>query len=115
MPTAFLSQSASVALDGSGNGSIRLGPISAREVWNPQSAHVQVTGPVTNEAVCTIYVGNTATQGNFRDASQSGSTGDSTDRVSADTVKCGEYIWAVWSGGDANRQATLVVTGSKTI
>lgn len=115
MANVPLSVSQSIALDGSGNGTIKLGPVSAREIWNPQNAHVQVTGPVTNEAVCNIYVGNTATQGNFRDASQSGSTGDSSDRINADTIKCGQYVWAVWTGGDAGRQATLTITGSKTV
>lgn len=115
MATVPLSVNAFVTLNGFGGGTAKLGPASAREVWSPQNVHVQVTGPVTNEASCYIYVGSDATQGNFRDASQSGSTGDSSDRVNADTVKCGQYIWAVWSGGDVGRQATLLVTGSRIV
>jgi hypothetical protein len=113
--TAPLSVNGFVTLDSSGNGTVKLGPASAREIWNPAYVHVQVTGPVTNEAVCTIYVGDSATQGNFRDATVSGSSGDGSDKVSADTVKCGQYVWAVWAGGDTGRQATLLVTGSKQI
>lgn len=115
MSTVPLNSNGFVILDASGNGTVKLGPASAREVWNPQSVHVQVAGPVTNEASCYIYVGDSPTQGNFRDASQSGSTGDSSDRVSADTIKCGQYIWAVWSGGDVGRQATLLITGSRSV
>src|ERR1700722_2319024 len=103
--TVPLSANVFVVLDGSGNGTAKLGPASSREVWSPQNAHVQVTGPVTNESECIIYVGNSATQGNFRDATQSGSTGDSTGRIDADTIKCGSYVWAVWTGGDSGRQA----------
>ena len=113
--TTPLSQTAFCVLNSSGNGTCQLGPTSAREVWNPQNVHIQVTGPVTNEAVCNIYVGDSPVQGNFRDASESGSTGDSTGRVSADTVQCGHYVWAVWTGGDSGRQASMIITGSKTI
>jgi hypothetical protein len=27
----------------------------------------------------------------------------------------GNYVWAVWAGGDAGAQATLTVTGSKDL
>jgi hypothetical protein len=115
MTTVPINANVFVILDGSGNGTAKLGPASAREIWNPDNVHVQVTGPVTNEASCIIYVGDNATQGNFRDATQSGSTGDSSGRVNADTIKSGHYVWAVWAGGDAGRQATLLVTGSRTV
>jgi hypothetical protein len=115
MATVPLNQSGFGVLNASGNATVSLGPISAREQWSPQNVHVQVSGPVTNEASCNIYVGNTPTQDNFRDATQSGSTGDSSDRVNADTVLCGHHIWAVWTGGDPGHQASLMVTGSKTV
>jgi hypothetical protein len=110
-----LSQSTTTVLNSSGNGTISLGPISAREIWSPQTVHVQCQQPVTNEAKCTIYVGYSATQDNFRDATWSGSSGDSSSKVNADTVKCGHFVWASWTGGDPGSVATLVVTGTKTI
>lgn len=113
--TAPLSQSTTVVLNGSGNGTAQLGPISAREIWSPQTVHVQCQQPVTNEAKCTIYVGYSATQDNFRDATWSGSSGDSSSKVNADTVKTGHFIFATWTGGDVGSVATLVVTGTKTI
>lgn len=111
-----LNESRYVVLDGSGNGTVGLGPISARETWSPSNVHVQTNvRPVVNEATCVIYVGSTATANNFRDSTFSGSSGDSSDRVSADTVRCGDKVWAVWSGGDAGAQATLAVTGVKAV
>lgn len=104
----------SIRLNGSGNGTAKLGPLSAREVWYPDNVHVQVSTNV-NEAQCTIYVGDAAIQRNFRDATYSGSSGDSSDKVNGDTVKVGTYIFAVWTGGDANAIATLNVTGRRTI
>lgn len=106
----------SVKLDGSGNGTVKIGPATSREIWYPANVHVVAnTGQVTKEASCIIYVGQTVNPNGFRDGTLSGSTGDSTDRVNADQIKAGEYIYAVWSGGDAGVQATMVVTGEKDI
>jgi hypothetical protein len=115
MQTVPLNVTQTVVLNGSGNGTAFIGPISAREIWSPANVHVQVQQPVTNEATCNIYVGDTPLQRNYRDSTFSGSSGDNTDRVNADTVKSGHYIWAVWSGGDPGMQATMNVTGSKSV
>lgn len=114
MPTVPLSDSVSVQLDANGNGTAYLGPLSAREVWHPASVHVQVSTD-NNEAVCNIYVGDAALQRNFRDATASGSLGDSSDRVGNDTIKTPNRIFAVWTGGDPKAVATLSVVGSKDI
>ena len=115
MPDVILREFKSVVLDGSGNGTAKLGPISAMETWKPDNVHVSVNGPVVNEATCSLYMGDSATAPNFRDATFSGSTGDSTDRLNADTIKVGYNIFAVWVGGDAGKPATVVVTGIKQI
>lgn len=112
--TVTLNETGIVNLDASGNGTAQIGPLSAREVWNPASAHVQVASNI-NEAQCTIYAGPDTSQQYFRDNTLSGSTGDSTDRISADVIKVGNFIWAVWAGGDPGSQAILAVTGTKTV
>jgi hypothetical protein len=105
-----------VTLDASGNGTAQVGPISARETWYPANAHVAAnSGSVTNEAQCLVYVGDTVNPNNFRDGTLSGSSGDSTDAINADVVLQGNYIWAVWLGGDAGVNATLIVTGEKDV
>lgn len=105
---------ASILLNGSGNGTVKVGPLSAREVWNPGSAHVSCATN-TKEAQCSIYVGTGVYPNTFRDATLSGSTGDSTDRIASDVVKVGSYIFAVWSNGDAGTRATLNISGGKSI
>lgn len=109
-----LNESATVKLDGSGNGTAKVGPISARETWSPANVHVSAS---TNakEAQCLIYVGDSAIQRNFVDSTFSGSSGDSSDRVNATRVRVGQYVWAVWAGGDVGAVATLVVTGTKEL
>jgi hypothetical protein len=114
MASGTLYESNVVTLDGSGNGTVKAGPLTAREVWNPVTASVKANANPTNEAQCTIYVGLTATAENFRDQTFTGSSGDATDKVVGRLPK-GQFVWAVWSGGDAGQQARLVVTGTKEI
>jgi hypothetical protein len=105
---------ATVILNGSGAGTARAGPISARETWQPAVASVSVATN-TSEAQCKIYIGDSVSPANFIDGTLSGSTGDSTGNVAGSQVPLGYYIWAVWSGGDAGQVATLNVSGAKTI
>lgn len=105
---------ATVVLNGSGGGTVKLGPIGPREVWSPAVASVSVATNV-KEAQCRIYVGDQPIPANFIDGTLSGSTGDSTDRVSGSQIKLGSFIWAVWSGGDAGSVATLNITGAREI
>jgi len=115
MISVLLNETATVRLDGSGNGTAKMGPLSARSIWRPDNVHVSANANPTNEALCKIYCGDLPIQQNFRDATVSGSSGDSSDRVNASIIKCGQYIYAVWTGGDPNVMATLSVTGMKQV
>lgn len=110
----LLNESVSVKLNSSGAGTAKIGPISAREVWSPSNVHVSCSTNV-NEAQCNIYVGDSAIQRNYIDGTFSGSSGDSTDSVGSTVIKVGQYVWAVWTGGDSNTTATVSVTGQKAI
>lgn len=110
----ILPGSVTVLLNGSGNGTARIGPLGARESWNAQAASVSVSTRV-KEAQCKIFVGTDATTANYVDGTLSGSTGDSTDRVDSYPIPFGQFIFAVWSGGDAGAVATLKVTGTKNV
>jgi hypothetical protein len=106
----------SCTLDINGNGTAKVGPESAREIWYPTNAHVHANiGEVTNEAQCIVYVGDTVNPNNFRDGTLSGSSGDTTDAINADQITQGNYIWAVWANGDPGVQAVLTVTGAKDV
>ena len=115
-PSWPLNQSGTVVLDGSGNGTVQLQPDGPSEHWQATSASVKVS---TNNqlATCRVYVGPVVADQYFVDASDDGSTGDNTDRVTGyDIYRAGPYpaIWAVWSGGDAGATATLNVIGTRT-
>jgi hypothetical protein len=109
-----LNESAIVVLSGSGAGTAKVGPLSAREVWSPSNVHVSVSTHV-NEAECAIYVGDAVEARTYIDTTVSGSSGDSSDRVNATRVPVGWQVWAVWTGGDAGAIATLTVTGTKEV
>lgn len=106
--------SAVISLDVNGNGTAQVGPLSSRETWTPVNVHVSVSS-ADSESTCNIYVGNDKSQSNFRDATFTGSSGDASDRINADIIKCGTYVFAVWTGGDPFAQAIMTVTGTKTV
>lgn len=100
-------------LDGTGAGIAKVGPVGAREVWSPSLASVHCSSNVA-EASCQILFGDTVSQV-FVDSTLSGSTGDGTGRISAYSVRLGQFVWAKWSGGDPGAVATLTVAGTKTV
>jgi hypothetical protein len=106
-------ESVSVKLDGTGNGHVGVGPISARESWNPDTASVSVS-TTTNEAECGVYVGSGIYPSTLRETTFMGSSGDSTGRV-AGLMRVGDKVWAQWTDGDPNSIATLTVVGMKTV
>lgn len=113
-----LNQSAVVTLNGAGAGTAQLGPIGQRESWTPAVVSVktsQAPGAIVNEAQCKIYAGPDTSDSNFVDGTLSGSTGDSTGNIAGQSVMCGEYVWAVWTGGDAGAQGRVIVSGTKQL
>ena len=108
-----LNVTASVTLDGSGNGTAQAGPSGTNEVWSVSNVSVSASSN-TNEAICKIYAGVSANASSFMDGTTWGSTGDSTSNVGA-SVYVGMQVFAVWSGGDSGARATMVITGTKMV
>src|SRR6266536_2870280 len=101
-----LRETASVFLDGAGNGVASVQPLSAREVWYPDNVHV-IVNTNTNEAQCEIFIGPTPDNFFYRSGTFSGSSGDSGGTVSSSVVRRGDRIWAVWTGGDPRGQGVV--------
>jgi hypothetical protein len=110
----ILPGSVTVVLNGSGNGTARIGPIGAREKWYAATAAVSCATNAA-EALCRLYVGDQPIPSNYVDGTLSGSTGDSTGRVAGAPITLGRYIWAVWTGGDPGTVATLAVSGTRDL
>lgn len=113
MPLLALSESISGALNFFGDVTLKLGPTAHGVTWEPEVASVRCA-TANREAVCNIFVGHDPTADNYVDNTQSASTGDSTDSVHTrgTHMRLGNYIWAVFTGGDPGGTATLSVTGT---
>lgn len=114
MRRVALRESSVVTLDANGAGTAKVGPLSARETWYPSNVQISCATKVI-ESKCDVYVGLDTSSSSFRDHSERGSSGESTGSCSADVLKSGMNVWAVWTGGDANTEATLTVTGLKDV
>src|SRR5215469_13160699 len=115
MRTLTLSASVNATLVG-GAATAQLGPSYAGEVWLPTVASVHANETtITNEAQCKIYSGALVGLGTYLDGTLSGSTGDSTDRVTGQVLQPGQYIFAVWSGGDSGSTVTLNIQGTRQV
>jgi hypothetical protein len=65
-------------------------------------------------ATCYVYAGDAAIDANFVDATYD-VTSASTGNVSGLEIRLGQYVFAVWSGGNAGATVTVSVVGTKEI
>lgn len=110
----MLDTSASVVLDGSGNGTASAGPQVA-EYWDGISVAVSVATN-TAEAQCSLYLGSgTGSAGELLGQTATGSSGDTYQDAGGDLqVQLGQKLIARWTGGDPGARATMSVFGTKT-
>lgn len=106
-------ESATVTLDGSGDGTASTGPTGPNETWLPTNVSV-ICSSNASEATCKVYVGPRVADQYFKDLTVDGSTGDATDRCNVPVPK-GWQVWAVWTGGDPGAVGTLNVDYSKAV
>lgn len=115
MPEVNLSEFTQITLDGSGNGTAQVGPRGHGVTWKPAVASIKMTGGTpSGVATCFVYAGGSATDSNFVDSTYDVQN-DSTDRVGGQQLVRGQYVWAVWSGGNPGAIATLAVNGTQVI
>jgi hypothetical protein len=113
MSTLPLNEFVSITLDGAGAGTARIGPNAHGVIWRPTVVSVRVSTQ-TKSPTCLIYAGSSATADNFVDGTYTGAQ-NSSSNIEGQVLLLGNYVWAVWAGGDAGAQATLTVTGSKDL
>jgi hypothetical protein len=107
-----LNTSANVTLDNNGNGVAKAGPQAGVRgvLWHLTNVAV-LTSTAVLAPVCQIFVGGQPTPDNFVDSTYTGNQ-DSTDRANGYTIQNGQYVFAVWTGGDAGAVATLSIYGT---
>lgn len=106
-----LQESASVVLDGSGNGKVTIGPVNQFQVWNVTNEACTATSNV-NEPQFRLFLSNGLSAGSFLGGSNQGSN----DSASIDiTLYPGMKLTGQWTGGDAGSTATLALQGTVTV
>jgi hypothetical protein len=101
-----------VTLDSSGNGTVRIGPPSG-VMWKPEVVSI-FTSTATLFPVCNIYVGGSSSPGQRIDGTYTGNQ-NSTTNIAGSLVYHGQYVWAVWTGGDVGAVATLSIVGKSVV
>jgi hypothetical protein len=114
--TVSLAQSASVTLDGSGNGTAELGPSLPGEVWSPGSTSISCEGsiPTSGSPSVFIYAGNGISAATFIDSTYN-VTGASSSMISGKQLYAGQLVYAVWTDGPPGETATLAVNGTRQV
>lgn len=106
-------QYASTTLDASGNGTAQVGPARVREHWQVQAVGVAVETQAA-QATCSVYIGTAVGATSFVGNTTTGSSGDTCGCGGID-IQPGQFIFAVWEGGDPGSVATATVFGTYSI
>lgn len=110
--TIPLAVTAQVKLNGTGSGTVSVGPKYPGEIWFPSLAAVNVSTNV-KEATGVLWQG--VQPGILQlGTTQTASTGDSTD-LPGSAIYPGTSLWFVWSGGDAGSVANLSIVGQRQV
>ena len=100
MPVVPLSEWAQTTLDDSGAGTIQLGPRAHGVTWRPATASIKMSGGIpSGVATCFVYAGGYVDESTFVDSTYDVNN-DSTDRLTGQELRLGQYVFAVWSGGN---------------
>lgn len=103
--------SARVALNGSGDGSVTLGPVPAWERWTLARFVVATTGTGDEIPEAVVYQG-TAEGGRILDSTYTGNA-DTSDFSTPIDLPAGHFLTVVWSGGNPGATAVCELYGSR--
>lgn len=108
-----LSESIQITLDGSGNGSVLIGPTNPYQVWIPSMASIVVElGNSTVTPSFQLYQGNGA-NGQTLGGTYNGAQNSTS--ISGVTLYPGQKLFGQWTGGPAGAIAILSITGTMEV
>lgn len=108
MTTSPLLETISTRLDGSGNGTVSIGPNRARQKWTPPLTVAVSVTPAVSIPIARITMGSQNLGSTYTGS-------DDADDLPATTVLPGQKLTVTWSGGDAGAVATATVSGTLEI
>jgi hypothetical protein len=98
-----LSETASVVLNSSGNGTVNMGPTRLGQTWRPTIVAVS-TSTATKVPIADVKQGNTDLGSTFSGSNDS-------NALTGITVYPGQHLTITWTGGDVGAVATASVSG----
>lgn len=105
-----LNKGGQVTLNASGTGTVKLGPTQYGQRWKVTNVAV-ATSTAVNVPECRIYLGPPAAT-SMLGGSFSGNQDTASTQVE---LLPGQYLTAVWTGGDSGAVATLSLYGTRVI
>lgn len=112
MQTIPLNEGKSITLDGSGNGTVLLGPTNVFQTWVPSMAACNVSSN-NSEPTFILYNGKSSSPLNQLASTYVGS--NDVAGLAGVTIYPGGYVTGLWKGGDPGATATLILTGDNQI
>ncbi len=110
--TIRLDETGEATFDAGGRAVVSLGPGRHSEVWIPSIATVSTSTGILDVAECRLWLGS-PDAGPLIDATATGGQ-DSTDLPGV-TLRTGQRLTAVWTGGTPGAVAHLSLTGERQI
>lgn len=105
-----LNENTQIALNGSGNAILRMGPSNAYQRWDISSVSVNASVTSPNPSVNVYNSNNPSAQ--FLAGTYNGAQNSANIRV---TLFSGQQICAVFTGGQPGAIVTLAVSGTVTV
>jgi len=99
-----LSETATVVLNASGNGTIQMGPNRLGQTWKPSIVAVG-TSTAVKVPIAEVFQGSTSLGATFSGSNDSNTLTDIT-------VYSGQKLKIVWTGGDVGAVATASLSGT---
>jgi hypothetical protein len=93
-----------------GAATVSVGPQGLGNVWYPASATIQTTSGVNDASTCNLYLGPAGVPVTLLATLYPGGTG--TAGLATPPLSPGQYLIAVWSGGNPGDHASLNVVGT---
>lgn len=102
-------------VSGGGTAKVVVGPQAVGTRWYPKKGDINTTSGANDASTCQIFIGPSTVATDTLGAGQSYAGGGDTFGLSGEMLQPGEFVTAVWTGGNPGDIATLRVTGNQVV
>ena len=99
-------------ITGQSGGTVSVGPQGFGNLWNPASLTVQTTSGANDASTCNVYAGPAGVGVTLLGTFLPGTAGAGVASFALPSLSPGQYLIAVWSGGNPGDVATMNVVGT---